>query len=57
MYLRSLEINTAYEWDLEYGGGNPVYLENGIKDCSFCDRVHDKEFIKKLLKDKLYNIL
>lgn len=31
MYLRSLEINTAYEWDLEYGGGNPVYLETDVK--------------------------
>ena len=37
-------------------GGNPVYLDNGIKDCSFCDRVHDKEFVKKLLKEKLWKI-
>ena len=36
--------------------GNPVYLDNGIKDCSFCDRVHDKDFIKQVLKSKLYNL-
>ncbi len=37
-------------------GGNPVYTDTGIKDCSFCDRVHDKQFIKKVIKENLYKL-
>ncbi len=38
-------------------GGNPVYTNQGIKDCSFCNRVHDKEFIKRIFKERLYELV
>jgi Zn-finger protein len=34
-------------------GGNFVYLENGIKDCSSCDIPHRKDFGYEYVQKKL----
>lgn len=31
-------------------GGSYIYLDNGIKDCSFCDFPHDPENYERILK-------
>ena len=34
-------------------GGNFVILENGVKDCSNCNKPHEQVFIEEYLKSKL----
>lgn len=41
-------------YEEENCGGNYSILENGIKDCSNCEKPHTKEFVRKFLM-KLYN--
>ena len=41
-----------YDMGIECGG-NFVILENGVKDCSNCNKPHEQVFIEEYLKSKL----
>jgi Zn-finger protein len=34
-------------------GGDFVILDNGVKDCSNCNKPHDRVFVEEYLKAKL----
>lgn len=41
-----------YEMGIDCGG-DFVILENGVKDCSKCNKPHERVFIEEYLKSKL----